>query len=53
MKIKFRLHLTYVKFAEDFDGSTEAEKRDTDLANKQVHTITKANIECAANAEIK
>ena len=51
MKIKSRLHLTDMKFEADCDGIKEAEKREAHLANKQVHTITKSNIEAAINEQ--
>ena len=52
MKIEFRLHLTYMKLEEDSEGNQDAEKRETHLANKQVHTITKANIKSAVEEHI-
>ena len=36
---------------EDFDGHMEAATREAHLANKQVHTITKSNIEAAINEQ--
>ena len=41
-----------MKLEEDSEGNQDAEKRETHLANKQVHTITKANIKSAVEEQI-
>ena len=40
-------------FEEDFDGNNEAEKREAHLANKQVHTKTKPNIESVSDEQVE
>ena len=53
MKIKMRLHLTYEKLTEDFDGNKTAERREAILANKQIHTITKHNMKTAIEEQLR
>ncbi|MFM7988733.1 MAG: hypothetical protein ACKPKO_56410, partial [Candidatus Fonsibacter sp.] len=44
MKIKIRLHMTYDKLTEEFDGNKISERKPGVLASKQIHTITNHNM---------